>query len=61
MANRILSDYERLYISEGIKEDIRADGRGRKDYRHFELKTGIVSNTNGSAEIKLVGGVTLIY
>lgn len=56
MADRTLSDYERLYITEGIKEDLRADGRSCRDYRHFELKTGVVSNTSGSAEIRLVGG-----
>lgn len=56
MACTALSDFERSYISQGIKEDVRADGRSRQDYRHFKLRTGIVSNTSGSAEIKLVGG-----
>ena len=54
MANRTLSDHERSYITRGVQEDIRADGRGCIDYRHFELCTGVVSNTSGSAEIKLV-------
>lgn len=53
MAYRTLSDHERSYITRGVQEDIRADGRGCIDYRHFELCTGVVSNTSGSAEIKL--------
>jgi exosome complex component RRP42 len=53
MANRILSDQERFYIVNGVKNDLRGDGRGCKDHRHFELHTEVVSNTNGSAEIKL--------
>ena len=54
MANRLLSDHERIYIERGVKENIRADGRTHKDYRHFQLTTGTVSNTSGSSEIKLV-------
>ena len=49
-----LSRWEREYITSGVNEDFRADGRCCKDYRHFTLETGVVSNTSGSAKIKLV-------
>lgn len=55
MAAIVLSDFEAAYIKRGVNVDLRGDGRSRKDYRYFELKTGVVSNTSGSAEIKLVG------
>lgn len=49
-----LSRWEREYIVSGVNEDFRADGRCCKDYRNFTLETGVVSNTSGSARIKLV-------
>ena len=55
MADRALSDFEISYIKKGVLADIRSDGRSCRDYRNFELRSGIVSNTSGSAEIKLVG------
>ncbi|KAL5467333.1 hypothetical protein EMCRGX_G031546 [Ephydatia muelleri] len=48
-----LSRWEREYIVSGVNEDFRTDGRSCKDYRHFTLETGVVSNTSGSARIKL--------
>lgn len=50
----VLSESEREYILGGVKSDVRADGRGRKHVRHFSLKTGVVSNTSGSALIERV-------
>eukprot|EP00128_Syssomonas_multiformis_P018211 Colp12_sorted_trinity150504_noHs@17687 len=48
-----LSASEASYIINGIEQDIREDGRRRKDYRHFTIETGVVSNTNGSARLRL--------
>lgn len=48
-----LSCCEREYIISGVNEDFRTDGRSCKDYRNFTLETGVVSNTSGSAKIKL--------
>lgn len=31
------------------------DGRGCEDYRCAEVETDVVSNTSGSARVKLVG------
>lgn len=55
MADRTLSDFEISYIKQGVLEDMRSDGRSCRDYRSFQLRSGTVSNTSGSAEIKLVG------
>ena len=51
----LLSRSERQYILEGVRENIRADGRVRDAVGgYFSLKTGVVSNTNGSAKIDRV-------
>jgi len=51
---RLLSRSERQYILEGVRENIRADGRECDAVGYFSLKTGVVSNTNGSAKIDRV-------
>jgi len=54
MATRVtISTSEHQFIRQGVDQDIRGDGRGRMDYRHFTLETGIISQTNGSARIRL--------
>ena len=54
MADTKVSTFERAYIVGGIEQDFRSDGRSCQDYRHFEVETGIVSNTSGSARLRLV-------
>ncbi|CAH3193225.1 unnamed protein product [Porites evermanni] len=53
MADTTVSTFERAYIVGGIEQDFRSDGRSCQDYRHFEVETGIVSNTSGSARLRL--------
>lgn len=48
-----VSKSERNYIIEGVKENIRSDGRGKLDYRNISLETSIVQQSNGSARVKL--------
>eukprot|EP01126_Amoeba_proteus_P055967 TRINITY_DN697_c0_g1_i5.p1 TRINITY_DN697_c0_g1~~TRINITY_DN697_c0_g1_i5.p1 ORF type:complete len:289 (+),score=73.39 TRINITY_DN697_c0_g1_i5:86-952(+) len=50
-----LSPGEIEFIVDGIKQDIRADGRARLDYRPLCLETGIVTQANGSARVVLSG------
>ena len=50
----IFSKEERSFITGGIEFDIRTDGRSYTDYRHFTIKTGVISSANGSSEVKLV-------
>ena len=54
MADAMLSSFERTFIVNGVEQDFRSDGRSCHDYRHFEVETGIVSNTSGSARLRLV-------
>ena len=54
MSTLVLSEAEKQYIIAGVEEDFRTDGRSNEDYRSINIQTGIVSNTNGSAQIKLV-------
>lgn len=54
MADAMLSSFERTFIIGGVEQDFRSDGRSCQDYRHFEVETGIVSNTSGSARLRLV-------
>ena len=50
----MLSEEEKQYVIGGVREDFRADGRSCEDYRGIEVECGLVSNTNGSARIKIV-------
>ncbi|KAI8504416.1 Exosome complex component RRP42 [Branchiostoma belcheri] len=49
----VLSDAERLFIVHGVQDDLRSDGRACEDYRHVEVETDVVSNTSGSARLRL--------
>ncbi|XP_068261001.1 exosome complex component RRP42 isoform X1 [Nyctibius grandis] len=53
MASVVLSEAEKVYIMHGVQEDLRVDGRGCEDYRSAEVETDVVSNTSGSARVKL--------
>ncbi|KAK1173459.1 exosome complex component RRP42-like [Huso huso] len=53
MAAVQVSEAEKVYIMHGVQDDLRVDGRGCDDYRHMEIETDVVSNTSGSARVKL--------
>ncbi|XP_005999056.1 exosome complex component RRP42 [Latimeria chalumnae] len=53
MAAVSISEAEKVYIMHGIQDDLRVDGRGCEDYRHIEIESDVVSNTSGSARVKL--------
>ncbi|KAM8966387.1 exosome complex component RRP42 [Pelodytes ibericus] len=53
MASVVLSEAEKVYILHGIQDDLRCDGRGCEDYRYIEVETDVVSNTTGSARVKI--------
>ncbi|XP_005796483.1 exosome complex component RRP42 [Xiphophorus maculatus] len=53
MATVQVSEAEKVYILHGIRDDLRVDGRGCEDYRHMEVETDVVSNTDGSAKVTL--------
>ncbi|KAG8572667.1 hypothetical protein GDO81_012122 [Engystomops pustulosus] len=53
MASVVLSEAEKVYILHGVQDDLRTDGRGCEDYRGIEVETDVVSNTTGSARVKI--------
>lgn len=55
-----LSDAEKTFIIHGAQDNLRIDGRGCEDYRHMEIETGVVSNTSGSAKIRLANTEILV-
>ena len=61
MASIILSSEEKHFILTGVEDDFRNDGRSNEDYRRIAIKTRVLSNTNGSADITLVGYVYKIH
>lgn len=50
-----LSDQERRYIVEGVRNNIRLDGRHRLESRPFAVETSVVPAANGSARVILNG------
>ncbi|XP_076806094.1 exosome complex exonuclease RRP42-like [Clavelina lepadiformis] len=60
MAKAILGDSEKWFIVHGVQDDFRTDGRSCESYRHIELETGILSNTHGSARIRLGSSELLV-
>ena len=53
MTELILSEAEKLFITNGVKQNIRIDGRNCLNYRNIEVETNIISNCFGSAHIRL--------
>jgi exosome complex RNA-binding protein Rrp42 (RNase PH superfamily) len=53
MAYNPLSEAEKIFILHGIQDDLRNDGRGRRDFRpmEFQVKYRIVFTKNISCEI----------
>lgn len=48
-----LSYAETTFIKDGIASDFRGDGRGRFDYRTFQVDLGTISQASGSARVQL--------
>eukprot|EP00878_Enallax_costatus_P003984 GHUV01004207.1.p1 GENE.GHUV01004207.1~~GHUV01004207.1.p1 ORF type:complete len:283 (+),score=74.05 GHUV01004207.1:155-1003(+) len=44
---------ERIYIVQGIEQNIRTDGRSRRDYRPLEFETNVIAQADGSARLHL--------
>ena len=61
MADATLSVHETKFIVNGVEQDFRSDGRSCQDYRYFEVETGIVSNTSGSARLRLVSTINIFF
>ncbi|XP_070575089.1 exosome complex exonuclease RRP42-like [Ptychodera flava] len=53
MASVLLSEAQKTFIAHGIQDGLRTDGRSCEEYRIMELQCDVVSNTSGSARLKL--------
>jgi exosome complex component RRP42 len=60
MVNLNISPAEASFISSGIQEDLRCDGRKRIQFRDVVLETGILVNASGSCRLKLDGTEILV-
>ena len=56
----LVSVEEKVFLEDGAAKDVRADGRGRAQYREIALETGIISHANGSVRVKLDSTEVLI-
>jgi exosome complex component RRP42 len=52
MASILISEAEKVYVLHGVQEDVRVDGRGRKDVRPIVLESGLV-NIFANAPVQL--------
>jgi exosome complex component RRP42 len=44
---------ERVWVVQGVADNIRTDGRCRQDYRPLELEANIIAQADGSARLHL--------
>ncbi|CAJ0637258.1 2387_t:CDS:2 [Entrophospora sp. SA101] len=56
----LISPSENDFILKGVDDNIRADGRGRLDYRHVDLETGVIPQASGSARCRLGVGTDVL-
>ncbi|KAI9105460.1 ribosomal protein S5 domain 2-type protein [Phlyctochytrium arcticum] len=56
----MISISERDFITKGVDCNIRADGRGRGDFRELLLETGMITQASGSCQVKLEGGTDVL-
>eukprot|EP00057_Strongylocentrotus_purpuratus_P020864 XP_011675338.1 PREDICTED: exosome complex exonuclease RRP42-like [Strongylocentrotus purpuratus] len=50
----------KMMLRDFTRDDLRSDGRTCLSYRNFELECGVVSNTSGSARLKLSNTQVLV-
>jgi exosome complex component RRP42 len=46
------------FLRQGVEQDLRADGRGRLDYRAVTMESGVLAQSNGSSRVVLGNGDT---
>jgi len=60
MATVLVSEAETVYVLHGVQENLRCDGRGRKDVRPIVVETDIVTHASGSAHLRLANTDVLV-
>ena len=60
MATIEISEAEKVYVLHGVQDDVRVDGRGRKEMRPLKFETELVTHANGSAHLRLANTDVLV-
>jgi exosome complex component RRP42 len=55
-----ISDAEKDFLTKGIEEGLRADGRGLQDMREFVVQTGVIAQASGSCRIVISGATDVL-
>ncbi|PRP78928.1 hypothetical protein PROFUN_13304 [Planoprotostelium fungivorum] len=55
-----ISESEREYLVGGILQNVRNDGRANLDFRSIVVKTGVLTQTHGSARVQLANTDVLV-
>ena len=55
-----ISDSQRAYIYDGVKLNVRADGRGCGDFREYYIESGNLLQADGSSQVKIPDSDTTI-
>ena len=55
-----ISDNEKLYVLHGVQDDVRIDGRHRRQVRPLKFETELVTHANGSANLRLANTDILV-
>lgn len=60
MAAIELSEAEKIFVLHGVQDDVRVDGRSRKELRPLKFETELVTHANGSAHLRLANTDVLV-
>jgi len=60
MASVAISEAEKVFVVHGVQEDLRADGRCRRDVRPASIETDLVTHASGSAHFRLANTDVLV-
>jgi len=56
----MISSGERLFVTEGVEQNVRADGRARMDFRLFNVLPNEIEQAHGSSRFKMDGAEILV-
>lgn len=55
-----ISDAEKIFVLHGVEDDVRVDGRSRKEIRPIKFETELVTHASGSANLRLANTDVLV-
>jgi len=60
MSTLVISDAEKHFVLQGVREDLRSDGRSRRALRPLTVAAGVISHVAGSAHVRLANTDILV-